>query len=79
MKRLVVLFLSLILAATVFAGCSPRMLGSAAVGGVAGAGGYEYHLDRQMKQVEQDYKDGKISKEEYQIRKDQIKRDSLIK
>jgi len=31
-----------------------------------------------MERVEQDYKDGKIEKSEYEIRMDQIKRDSLF-
>ena len=79
MKRIIVLLLSLALSAAVFAGCSGRTLGGAAVGGAAGVGGYEYHMDRQMKQVEEDYKAGRISKEEYEIRKDQISRDSFFK
>jgi major membrane immunogen (membrane-anchored lipoprotein) len=56
--------------------------GSAALGGVAGAaagaGGYEFHLNRQKSRVEQDLKDGKIDKREHDIRIDQIKRDSFI-
>lgn len=56
--------------------------GSAALGGVAGAaagaGGYEFHLNRQKNRVEQDLKDGKIDKREHDIRIDQIKRDSFI-
>jgi hypothetical protein len=62
-------------------GCESRG-GSAVLGGVAGAavgaGGYEYHLNRQKNLVEQDFKDGKIDRREYDIRLDQIKRDSLI-
>jgi hypothetical protein len=56
--------------------------GSAVLGGVAGAaagaGGYEFHLNRQKNIVEQDFKDAKIDRREYDIRIDQIKRDSLI-
>jgi len=62
-------------------GCESRG-GSAALGGIAGAavgaGGYEYHLNRQKTLVEQDLKDGKIDRREYDIRLDQIRRDSLI-
>jgi hypothetical protein len=79
MKQLMVLLLSLVLSATFLTGCSGRTLGGAAVGGAAGVGTYEYHMDRQMKRVEEDYKKGKITKEEYEIRKDQIKRDSFFK
>lgn len=56
--------------------------GSAILGGVAGAavggGGYEYHLKQQRDRVEEDYEDGKIDKAEYDIRIDQINRDSLL-
>ncbi len=51
----------------------------AAGGAVAAGGGYEYVIDREMKKVEQDYKDGKIDQREYEIRKDQIKRMSILK
>ena len=63
------------------AGCSSKWgsAGLGAVGGAAaGAGSYEYHLKKEMERVEQDYKDGKIDKREYEIRKDQITRDSFL-
>lgn len=57
--------------------------GSAILGGVAGAaaggGGYELHLKKQRDRVEADYEDGKIDKDEYDIRIDQLDRDSLLK
>ncbi|MEO3429227.1 hypothetical protein AAFN88_10245 [Pelagibius sp. CAU 1746] len=53
-----------------------------AVGGALGAGGtatgYEVHLDNERDRVEKLYKDGKIDKREYEIRLDQIRRDSAI-
>jgi hypothetical protein len=56
--------------------------GSAVLGGVggaaAGAGGYEIHLNRQKNRVEEARKKGEISQSEYEIRMDQIRRDSLI-
>ena len=62
-------------------GCESRG-GSALLGGVggaaAGAGGYEYHLNRQKSRVEQDLKEGRIDRREYEIRLDQIARDSFI-
>ena len=80
MKRL---FLLLILVAMfMVSGCSSKTgsAGLGAVGGaVVGAGGYEYNLERQMDRIEQDVKDGKIDQREYEIRKDQIERDSFIK
>ncbi len=61
-------------------GCSS--VGSGLLGGVVGAGaaggGYEYHLKRQKDRVEQDFKAGKIDQREYEIRKDQISRDSFF-
>jgi hypothetical protein len=57
-------------------------VGGGLLGGVLGAGaaggGYEYHLKRQKDRVEADYKAGKIDQKEYEIRKDQIVRDSLL-
>ena len=61
-------------------GCSP--VGSGLLGGVLGAGAaggsYEYHLKRQKDRVEEDFKAGKIDQKEYEIRKDQITRDSFF-
>ena len=63
-----------------FVGCSP--VGGGLLGGALGAGaasgGYEYHLKRQKDRVENDFKGGVIDQKEYEIRKDQIIRDSLL-
>ncbi|MPY71121.1 MAG: hypothetical protein GEU92_13655 [Alphaproteobacteria bacterium] len=71
----------LVVAMAGVAGCDSRG-GSALLGGVggaaAGAGGYEYHLNRQKARVEQARKNGEIDEREYQIRMDQIRRDSLV-
>jgi ketopantoate reductase len=57
-------------------------VGSGLVGGVLGAGAvggsYEYHLKRQKDPAGQDFKAGKIDQKEYEIRKEQIARDSLL-
>ena len=54
-------------------------VGLGVVGGAAaGAGGYEYHLNNQKNQVEEDFKNKKIDEKERDIRLDQIKRDSLL-
>ncbi|MEM8949241.1 MAG: hypothetical protein AAGA21_14675 [Pseudomonadota bacterium] len=70
-----------ILAGLGLAGCESST-GSAILGGVAGAaaggGGYELHLKKQRDRVEDDYRDGRIDKAEYDIRIDQINRDSLL-
>ena len=62
-------------------GCESRWgsAGLGAAGGAVAAGGsYEYVANREMKKIEQDYKDGKIDQREYEIRKDQIQRMSLL-
>ena len=47
--------------------------------GVVGTGAaYEINSKKQMDRLEKDYKAGKITKEEYEARKDQIKKGSLI-
>ncbi len=70
-----------VLAGLGLAGCESSG-GSAVLGGIAGAaaggGGYEYHLKNQRDRVEDDYRDGKIDQAEYDIRIDQINRDSLL-
>jgi hypothetical protein len=57
-------------------GCEALVGG--AVGAGATGGGYEYHLDRQKKKVQDDYDAGRIDEEEYRIRLDQIERDSFV-
>jgi hypothetical protein len=79
MKNLGVVIAGLVLL-TGLTGCSP--VGSGLLGGVLGAGAaggsYEYHLKRQKDLVEEDFKAGKIDQKEYDTRKDQIARDSLL-
>ena len=50
----------------------------AAGGAVAAGGSYEYVSNREMNRIEQDLKDGKIDQREFEIRKDQIQRMSLL-
>lgn len=44
----------------------------------AAGGGYELHLKQHKGRVEEDFKAGRIDQREYEIRKEQIERDSLI-
>jgi hypothetical protein len=68
----------LIAGALVQTGCSPEFWGGAAVGALGAGGGYEYNSKRQMDRLEDDYRAGRIGREEYQDRKRQVERGSLI-
>jgi hypothetical protein len=80
MKKLL-LVCTLILVASM-SGCASRG-GSAAGGALGGAavgvGAYEYSAHRQMQQLEDDFKAGRINKQEYDIRRNQIEQGSLLK
>ena len=73
MKRYLLLFM---LAALTQSGC--EFLGGAAVGGLASGAGYEYNSKRQMDRLEDDLRDEKISRREYEQRRQQIERGSSI-
>lgn len=79
MKRF--LLICILLASLGLFGCESKW-GTAGLGAAGGAaasvGGYEYHAKREMDRIEKDLKDSKIDQREYEIRKDQIQRDSLF-
>ena len=75
MKTLITISLAVLL----LAGCSGKFWAGAGGGALGSAAGYEYNLERQQNRIDDDLRDGKINQQEYDIRKDQIKRDSLIK
>ncbi|WP_045222712.1 hypothetical protein [Desulfonatronum thioautotrophicum] len=58
-------------------GCN-RFVGGAAVGAVGAGAAYELQNKRQMDRLEQDLREGRITQEEYEARKEQISRGSLI-
>lgn len=59
-------------------GCSRGSLAGAA-GGILGAGaGYEYNAKRQIDELDKQLAAGIITQSEYDIRKDQIQKGSLI-
>ena len=61
------------------AGCSGAFWGGAGAGALGAGAGYEIQAERQMKLLDEDLKSGKITKQEYDIRKNQIERGSLLK
>jgi hypothetical protein len=79
MKRTLVILLFVFSLA--FMGCESR-LGSAGLGAAggaaAGAGGYEWKSNQEMKRIEEALAAGTMSQEEYEIRKDQIQRMSIL-
>lgn len=83
MVRLKILVVTFFVLSLLFAGGCESKWGTAGVGAAGGAvaagGGYEYVANKEMKKIEQDLKDGKIDQREYEIRKDQIQRMSMLK
>jgi osmotically-inducible protein OsmY len=77
-KRVMILSTVILFAAGLAAGCSRGMLGGAAVGAAGAGAAYEYQNKKQMDQLEADYKAGRIDKDEYFRRKQQIESGSLI-
>ena len=70
------LLLVLLLASTTQWGC--EFLGGAAVGALATGAGYEVNNKRQMDRLEEDYRNEKISRREYEERKRQIEAGSVL-
>jgi hypothetical protein len=73
MNKLLVL---LLLVAVSQSGCA--FLGGAATGALATSAGYEYNAKRQMDRLDEDRRAGRIGREEYEDRKRQIERGSII-
>jgi hypothetical protein len=59
-------------------GCSGQFWGGAATGAVGAGAAYEIQNKRQMDQLEEDYKKGNITREEYEARKKQIEKGSVF-
>jgi len=57
-------------------GCA--FLGGAAVGSLATGAGYEINAHSQMEKLEADYRSERISRREYEARKAQIEKGSII-
>jgi hypothetical protein len=68
--------LLLILASFSQWGC--EFIGGAAVGGLAAGAGYEINAKRQMDRLDDDFKNERISRREYESRKSQIERGSIF-
>jgi hypothetical protein len=73
MRTIAVLFLMASLALT---GC--QFAAGAATGALATGAGYEINAKRQMDRLEDDYRRERISRREYEARRNQIERGSII-
>ena len=76
-RYLSVVFIALF-ATALLQGCSKEMVGGAAIGAAGVGAAYEYQNKKQMDRLEEDFKAGNISKEEYLKRKEDIKSGSII-
>jgi hypothetical protein len=74
MKRLMLVLVLLIGLGQ--SGCA--FLGGAAVGALGTSGAYEYNAHSQMDKLEADYKAERISRREYESRKSQIEKGSIL-
>jgi hypothetical protein len=68
--------LFLLLAAMTQSGC--EFLGGAAAGSLATGAGYEYNAKRQMDRLDEDLRNERISRRDYEERRRQIERGSII-
>jgi len=66
----------LLLGSLALTGC--EFAAGAATGVLATGAGYEINAKRQMDRLEDDYRNERISRREYERRKDQIERGSII-
>ena len=71
--------LSVLLLGVTLMGCSGAFWGGAGAGALGSGAAYEIQADRQMTQLNEDLRTGKINQHEYDIRKDQIQKGSLLK
>ena len=71
--------LLILLLGTTLMGCSGAFWGGAGAGALGSGAGYEIQAERQMNQLDEELRTGKITQQEYDIRKDQIKKGSLLK
>ena len=77
MKKLTSLLV--LIFATTLMGCSGQFWGGTGAGVLGTGAGYEYNAQRQMDKIDEELKNGTITQEEYNIRKDQIQKGSLLK
>ena len=75
MKKLMLLLAVLLIGGSQ-SGCA--FLGGAALGALGTSAGYEINANSKMNQLEDDYKAERISRAEYQSRKSQLEKGSIL-
>lgn len=70
--------LGLLLLGVMAMGCSRSFWGGAAGGAAATSAAYELRSKQQMGKLDEEYKSGRMSKEEYEARQAQIKEGSIF-
>lgn len=77
MIRITIIMLS-VLSLALMSGCSREVVGGAALGAGAAGAAYEYSNKKALEDLKDDYEDGRISREEYDRRKEKIEDKSLV-
>lgn len=73
-----IIFLTMILPLLFLTSCGRGTVGGAAVGAGAAGAAYEYQNKKALEDLDEDFRAGRISREEYERRKDEIKGKSLV-
>ncbi len=74
-----ILAIPLVAFALMTAGCGPEFWGGGAAGVVGTGAGYEMRAKQQTDKLEADRAAGRIDQREYEVRKDQISRFSVLR
>ncbi len=69
---------TLILILALLSGCSRGFYGGAAVGATGAGAAYEYQNKKAIDQLDQDYREGRLTKDEYLRRKSEIEKKSIL-
>ncbi|MFA5515015.1 MAG: SHOCT domain-containing protein [Desulfuromonadales bacterium] len=77
MKIYWILFFGLLVGILGLSGCSRSFYGGAAVGAAGAGAAYEYQAHKAIEELDEDYKAGEITREEYERRKKEIQERSL--
>lgn len=69
---------ALVTTLALLSGCSRGFYGGAAVGATGAGAAYEYQNKKAMDQLDQDYREGRLTKDEYLRRKSDIEKKSIL-